>query len=97
MDQPINSVCHNVVLKDRKNITLTGVCEILGFDENSITVDISDYTLTVDGSGLKIETFSNTTGETVISGNIDALIYSTKKNTVCKKGFFSGLFKNYAE
>ena len=97
MDQINGTQCHNVILKDRRVLNLSGVCEILSFDENSVTVDISDYILTVDGTSLKIESFCNTTGDTVINGIIDAISYNEKSHKVYRKGFFAGLFKNDAE
>ena len=59
---------HNITVRDRKSMTVTGVSEIISFDELCVVFDISDSQLNVEGSCLKIESFSNDSGDVTLTG-----------------------------
>ena len=48
---------HNIIVEDRKKMTLTGVKDVLSFDEETVVLDTSLGRLTVKGSGLHIVNF----------------------------------------
>ena len=79
-----------IVIVDKKKLTLDGVNNVLSFDEGYVSLDTKLGILTVEGEGLKIESLTEGTGEIRISGSIEAVAYSEKKES---KGFFRGLFK----
>ena len=70
---------HNIVLEDRKNMTLTGIVEISSFDERKIVLMTEQEQLTVTGNLLHICKFNTQTGEVRLEGIIDSLVYSEKK------------------
>lgn len=82
---------HNVVLNDRKKLSLTGIEEVIGCDEEVLTVKTSMGELTVTGSRLHIGSFNRATGELNIDGSIREILYadSTPEN----KGFLKRLFR----
>ncbi len=82
---------HGVILEDRKTLTLTGVKDVSGFDEQKISLTTQLGELIVKGTGLHINDFSNETGELSLDGEIDSLTYSEQKQP--EGGFFSRLFK----
>lgn len=66
---------HILTLDNRKLLTLSGVEDVSGFDEQTINVKLSDATLVVKGTGLHISKLSLESGDVVIDGLITSLQY----------------------
>ena len=81
---------HNVIVENRGKFTLTGVKEVLSFDENTILLDTALGKLTLRGENLKLGQFDTGKGDISGTGEIYALVYSSNDNS---GGFFSRLFK----
>lgn len=81
-----------IILKNREELFLDGVSDVIGFDECSVTVKTVLGGLTVDGTDLHITRMSLESGEVVISGNVSGLFYDETKGTE-KPRFFSRLWK----
>ena len=64
-----------LTLDRRSLLTLSGVEDVPGFDDNTVTVRLSDSTLVVKGSALHISKLSLETGDVVIDGSISSLQY----------------------
>ena len=88
---------HNITVRDRKSMTITGVSEIISFDELCVVFDISDSQLNVEGSCLKIESFSNDSGDVTLTGQIDSIIYVGKTQPAYRRGLFKRMFSNAGE
>ena len=61
---------HSVILEDRKQLSLSGVSDVSGFDEETVVLETELGQLTVKGSCLHINKFSLETGELNLDGNI---------------------------
>ena len=66
---------HILTLDNRKLLTLTGVEDVSGFDEQTINVKLGDAALVVKGSNLHISKLSLESGDVVIDGQINSLQY----------------------
>ena len=66
-------------VKERNKIILNGVCNVIGFDESYVTLDIGEGRVCIEGQGLKIESLSREGGEIEISGRVDGVFYSKEK------------------
>lgn len=80
----------NIVLENRKKIMLTGVVDILSFDDETITASTSLGKLIIKGSDLKILNFGNQIGDMEAQGKINAVVYlndSKGKNSIMGKLF----------
>ncbi|MDD5796290.1 MAG: sporulation protein YabP [Oscillospiraceae bacterium] len=86
-----NQKKHNLILENRKNLSLGGIDDVLGFNEEMVTLSGSCGILIVRGENLHISKLSLETGEVSLDGKIDGLIYSEDKKE--KSGVFSRLFK----
>ena len=78
----------NLILENRKKLTLTGVNDMLSYSEEQVELSTEMGNLTVRGEGMKIETYNTTSKDTVILGNIYALVYTNdnfKKENLFKK------------
>ena len=90
-EKRIQSLPHNLVLEDRRMLTVSGVSDVDSFDEETVVVFTDLGELTIRGNNLHINRLSVEVGELTVEGNISALIYSedTRKNG----GFFSRVFR----
>lgn len=66
---------HKLVLNQRKALTLTGVTEIVSFDENLVVLRSCMGDLLVHGQQLQLKTLSTDGGQVAVEGQIRALIY----------------------
>lgn len=80
---------HSIILDNRKKLSLTGADDVLGFNEESVSVNTSLGHLVIMGSDLHISKLDLDTGEVEIDGCIDSLRYTENKSS---KSFMQRLF-----
>lgn len=73
-------VSHKIVLNNRDQGTLTGVLDVLSFDENTIVLDTDMGLLTVKGKDLHVSRLSLDKGEIDMEGRCDSLVYSSNES-----------------
>ena len=83
---------HSVTMNDRRNLSMTGVEEVIGCDEEQLTLKTSMGELTVDGNGLHIGSFNRSTGELKLDGVIRGIVYADAEPD--KQGFLRGCLNN---
>lgn len=66
---------HKLTLNERKGLTMTGVTEVVSFDEGAVILRTSLGTLVVQGRDLQLKTLSLDGGQVAVDGTISALIY----------------------
>ena len=69
-EKKITHMPHNVTMNDCRNLTLTGVEEVIGCDEELLTLKSSMGEMTVGGRGMHIGSFNRGSGELKIDGHI---------------------------
>jgi sporulation protein YabP len=72
---------HRLSLNERKELTVTGVTEVVSFDEETVVMKTSLGTLTVHGRQLQLKNLSTNGGQVEVSGTVSALIYQQNKPT----------------
>lgn len=82
---------HSVIIQNRSRMTVSGVEDVLAFDEVQIDARTTGGMLFIKGSDLHIESLSIDSGELSVAGRIDELVYSDTENR--REGFFSRLFR----
>lgn len=90
-EKRVSAMPHNLVLEDRRLLTVSGVSDVDSFDEETVIVFTDLGELTVRGSNLHINRLSVEVGELTVEGNISALIYSDEAPK--SGGFFSRVFR----
>lgn len=80
---------HSLTLEERGRLNVTGVSEVVSFDENEIMMDTTLGQLTVQGEGLHVEKLSLDVGELTVAGEVQGMYYSRGKD---KRGFWSRVF-----
>ena len=88
-----SNVLQNIILENREKLTLSGVLDVLSFDDQVVILETELGMLTVKGQNLKITKLSLDTADVIIEGDIINLAYSEK--SLDKKGssIMSKLFK----
>ena len=66
---------HKLTLNERKNLTVSGVTEVVSFDEGAVILKTGLGTLVVQGKDLKLKTLSLDGGQVAVDGQVSALIY----------------------
>ena len=70
-----NQIPHKLSLEERSHLTMTGVTEVISFDETSVVLHTALGTLIIQGNDLKLKTLSLEGGQVAVDGHISALIY----------------------
>ena len=70
---------HRLSLNERKELTVTGVTEVVSFDEEAVILKTALGTLNVHGRQLQLKNLSTNGGQVEVCGNIAAMIYQQTK------------------
>ena len=70
----------NIFLENRNKLNVTGVLDVLNFDEQIITVETELGVLVIKGSDLKLNKYNLDDTELSIEGEIGSLAYEDKVN-----------------
>ncbi len=81
---------HNIIIEDRKKLTLSGVKDVTSFDDETLLLETALGRLTVKGAGLHIVNFDTASGDLFAEGKIYAAVYTSEERN---GGFFSRVFR----
>ena len=87
------NMIQNLVLENRNKLSISGVLDVLSFDDQIIIVETDLGMLTVEGDNLKINKLSIDTSEVIVEGEILSLSYSQKEYEKKGEGLLSKIFK----
>lgn len=79
---------HKLTLNQREDLSMSGVTEVVSFDENSVILKTHLGVLTVLGENLVLKTLSVEGGQVAVSGHIHSLSYEEPRGT----GFWQRLW-----
>ena len=68
-------VAHSLQLDRREKLTMTGVTEVVSFEENLVVLRTGLGMLNIHGRDLKLKNLSLDGGQVAVEGQIAALIY----------------------
>lgn len=81
----------NIILENRKTLNVSGVNDVAGFSEEKVVLNTELGILTIIGSDLSINSFSQESGELSLQGMVDSLHYAEMHKE--EGSFFSRLFR----
>lgn len=85
---------HKVVVVGRKSGMISGISDVLSFDENEIILDTEMGLLTIKGKELHISRLSLELGEADMEGKVDSMVYSERGHKKKQEGsLVSRLFR----
>lgn len=94
MNIQTNNVIQNIILENREKLSITGVNDVLSFDDQIVILDTELGLLSIKGENLKINKLSVDTGEVIVEGDIINIGYSDKDiSQKSNGGFFGKIFK----
>lgn len=80
---------HKLTLSDRKTLTMTGVTEVISFDDTAVVLQTALGTLLVQGQQLQLTTLSLDGGQVEVLGTVSALSYEEPRtNSGWKRRLF---------
>lgn len=72
---------HKLTLNERSQLTMTGVTEVVSFEDSAVVLRTSLGILTVHGQNLQLKTLSLEGGQVAVEGTVSALIYEENRQT----------------
>ena len=87
------AVVQNLILENRGKLSISGVLDVLSFDDQVVMVETELGLLTIKGEELRITKLSIDTSEVIVEGNISYLAYSNKEIEKNKGSIISKIFK----
>ncbi len=91
--QTTGSIIQNLILENRSKLSISGVLDVLSFDDQVVIVETELGLLTVKGENLRINKLSIDTSEVIVEGDISNLSYSEKELDKKSGGFLGKIFK----
>lgn len=89
----MTNVIQNIVLENREKLNISGVLDVLSFDDQIVILETELGLLTVKGENLRINKLSLDTSEVTIDGEIYQLAYSEKNSIEKGGGLLNKIFK----
>ena len=84
---------HNVVLKDRKILEITGVKQIDSFDASEFLLETAQGWMLISGKDLTLGKLDTERGDVIIRGLIESLSYVSNKKGKNSESMISKIFK----
>ena len=83
---------HAVTLESRQRASLSGVMDVLSFNEQEIAMQTTDGEISLLGEGLHIAHLSLEEGKLIVEGEIAGIEYALPSVSHVKSGAGGGLF-----
>ena len=87
------NVIQNLILENREKLSISGVLDVLSFDDQIVIVETELGLLTIKGENLRINKLSIDTSEVIVEGEIFNLAYSENDLDSKSNGIFGKIFK----
>lgn len=88
-----NLTVQNLVLENRGKLSISGVLDVLSFDDQLVILETELGLLTVKGENIRINKLSIDTSEVIVEGEINTLSYSDKTIDKKNSSFINKIFK----
>lgn len=66
---------HRLTLNERRQLSMTGVTEVVSFDENTVVLHTDLGALVIQGQGLQLKTLSPDGGQVMVEGSVSSMNY----------------------
>jgi len=87
------NIMQNLILENRSKLSVSGVNDVLSFDDQVVMIDTELGLLTVKGENIRINKLSLDTSEVIVEGEISSLAYSQSKQDKSSGTLLSKIFK----
>ncbi len=76
---------HTLILENRQRAALTGISEVLQFDENQVILLTESGEIAMTGEGLHVTKLMLEEGQLTVDGKVDSVFYTQPAR---RRGFF---------
>lgn len=83
----------NLMLENRNKLNISGIIEVINFNENQILLNTNVGTMIIKGQDLKMNKLDVQNGDVVITGKVDSFVYTSDKSKAKKDSIMSRLFR----
>jgi sporulation protein YabP len=83
----------SMTLENRSKLVLSGVVEVICFDDKMIILDTTLGALTIKGQDLKMQKLDVQNGDIIIIGLVNSCIYTTMESKKEKDSIIARLFR----
>ena len=87
------TIIQNLILENREKLNISGVLDVLNFDDQVVVVETELGLLNVKGDNLRINKLSLDTSEVIVEGDIYSLNYSDKSSDKKNGSLLGKIFK----
>lgn len=70
---------HKLTLNERRQLSMTGVAEVVSFDDTAVVLRTQLGTLVIQGQALQLKTLSPEGGQVAVEGTISSLHYEENR------------------
>ena len=93
MEEKVVNISHKLILDNRKEASVTGVKDVISFDEKEILLQTADGKLQIRGSGLHVKGLNLEKGEAALAGHVDSLVYFSKDSVRKEEPLLKRMFR----
>ncbi|MDW2800307.1 sporulation protein YabP [Clostridium boliviensis] len=79
MEEKLSVRPHRLTIDNRASSTMTGIRDVVSFDENQVVLDTDMGLLTLKGKDLHVSRLTLEKGELDLNGSIESLNYSSNE------------------
>lgn len=83
----------SLTLENRRKLSLTGVLEVISFNESQIILNTNLGSMNIKGEGLRMNKLDVQNGDVIIVGMINSCTYSSAEIKKDSESIFAKLFK----
>ncbi|MGK0468994.1 sporulation protein YabP [Clostridium sp.] len=83
----------SLMLENRNKLNISGIIEVINFNENQILLNTNVGTMIIKGQDLKMNKLDVQNGDVVITGKVDSFVYTSDKSKAKKDSIISRLFR----
>lgn len=86
-------IMQNIILENRNKLSISGVKDVLSFDDQIVILETNLGMLTVKGDDIRINKLSIDTTDIIIEGNINSISYSDSSEKRGSGSILGKIFK----
>lgn len=92
-NQQQSDIIQNIILENRNKLLISGVKDVLSFDDQIVILETDLGMLTIKGVDLRISKLNIDTTEVKINGTINSLNYNEKQDRKSSGNLIGRIFK----
>ncbi len=93
MGEKRSETSHSLMLERQKGGTITGIREVISFDEKEILLHTEEGKLSIKGEALHVKHLDLEAGKICLEGKIDSLTYLGRKKDKKEESLLKRLFR----